>query len=280
MREIFKHHGGQFQYPNLTNKVRATFVMSQANVQRLKNLVSTRQPTSLHVSSFTVTCAYIWVCIVKSHAVNDKEVAGENELEAFIFMADCHAGFEPPIPKTSFGNCFTACFLTTKNRQLVAEEGFLTTIELIGEAINKRARNQEEVLKLLEAAALNLEELKSEPLVGVAGLPKLGIYGTDFGWGRPIKTEIISINGVGVISLSECRDSEGDLEIGSSFSKIQMDAFATIFADGLESIGICFYGATVYGSEFRVPTGQGLYPSHIRNFDSLCNIPAGGAFIS
>ncbi|KAA8533204.1 hypothetical protein F0562_033263 [Nyssa sinensis] len=160
------------------------------------------------------------------------ELTDWDELEYFLCAADCRARFEPPIPETYFGNCLTDCFVTTKNIQLVGEEGFLTAAELIGEAIRKRAKNEAEVLKDMEAFFMRLKETKWERVVGVAGMPKLSFYGMDFGWGRPIKSEIISIDSTGAISLGECRDSE--LEIGLSLPKIQMDAFAAIFAHGLE----------------------------------------------
>ncbi|KAA8533200.1 hypothetical protein F0562_033267 [Nyssa sinensis] len=51
-------------------------------------------------------------------------------------------------------------------------------------------------------------------MVGVAGSPKLGFYGTDFGLGRPIKSEVLSIDDTGAISLSESKDSEEDIELG------------------------------------------------------------------
>ncbi|KAA8533203.1 hypothetical protein F0562_033264 [Nyssa sinensis] len=222
----------QLQYPDLTNKVRATFVMSQANVQKLKKLVSKRQPESLHASTFTVICAYVWVCILKSRAA--MEIAGEDELEYFGFTADCRTRLDPPVPETYFGNCLTICFAIAKKSQLVGDEGFLTATALIGEAISKRPQNEEGVLKAMENFFLKMTEMKWERAVGVAGSPKLGFYSTDFGWGKPLKSEIISIDRTGAISLSECRDKEGDIEVGLSFPKIQMDAFASIFADGLE----------------------------------------------
>ncbi|KAA8529623.1 hypothetical protein F0562_034277 [Nyssa sinensis] len=202
-REI-KLNEGEVHYP-LTNNVRATFVMGQTQLQRLKKLVLTRRPIVLHVSTFTVTCAYVWVCLVKSRGASGEKAAGGDEQEDFVCVADCRGCFEPPIPETYFGNCLITCFAAAKNSQLVGEEGLITAAELIGEAIRKRPRREDGVLE-------------------------------DFGWGRPKKTEIISIDVSGAMSLNECRDSEGDLEVGLSLPKITMDAFATVFADGLKML--------------------------------------------
>ncbi|KAH0778387.1 hypothetical protein KY290_004814 [Solanum tuberosum] len=66
-------------------------------------------------------------------------------------------------------------------------------------------------------------------------IPKFNLYDVDFGWGRPEKIEIISIdNSSGIsMSISKYKDSDGDLEIGLSLPKIRMTAFAAIFDHGL-----------------------------------------------
>ncbi|KAA8532667.1 hypothetical protein F0562_032700 [Nyssa sinensis] len=235
MREIKIDEGPVQCLPS--NPVRATFVMDR-NAQRLKNLVSAQTQTQLHVSTFTVTCAFVWVCIMKSGAAIGEEVAEEDEPEGWACVADCRSCFEPPISENYFGNCLTACFVTAKSSQLVRGEGFLTAAELIGEAISKRPHSEDEVLKSLEKL-LKLGIMKLKRLTCVPGSPRLRVYDTDFGWGRPKKTEIISmdVKGTGTaICINECRDSEGDVEIGLCFPKIQMDAFATIFYDGLKNL--------------------------------------------
>ncbi|KAK9117685.1 hypothetical protein Sjap_016632 [Stephania japonica] len=45
-------------------------------------------------------------------------------------------------------------------------------------------------------------------VLSVAGLPKFKVYETDFGWGRPKKVEVVSIEDSGAISLSESRDDD------------------------------------------------------------------------
>ncbi|KAA8529625.1 hypothetical protein F0562_034275 [Nyssa sinensis] len=212
-----KLNEGEVHYP-LTNNVRATFVMGQTHLQRLKKLVLTRWPTVLHVSTFTVTCAYVWVCLVKSRGASGEKAAGEDEQEDFVCVADCRGCFEPPIPETYFGNCLITCFAAATNSQLVGEEGLITAAELIGEAIRKRPRREDGVLEGLETWLLKLG-MKCPRRVGVTGSPRLRVYDTDFGWGRPQKTEIISIDVSGAMSLNECRDSEGDLEVGLSLPK-------------------------------------------------------------
>lgn len=67
----------------------------------------------------------------------------------------------------------------------------------------------------------------------IVGSPKFDLYEVDFGWGRPEKWEYISLDDSLFMSLIKSKDSNGDLEIGLSLPKTQMNAFATIFIHGL-----------------------------------------------
>ncbi|KAK1353166.1 hypothetical protein POM88_053004 [Heracleum sosnowskyi] len=64
---------------------------------------------------------------------------------------------------------------------------------------------------------------------------KLDYYNIiDFGWGKPQKFEFVEEP----LSMSRCRDSNADLEIGIVLPKNEMDAFSTIFAEGVQ----CLHG--------------------------------------
>lgn len=70
-------------------------------------------------------------------------------------------------------------------------------------------------------------------LVTVAGSPRLGVYETDFGWGRPKKSEVVQIDVSGAISLAECGDEDGAIEVGLALSRENMDNFNAIFQHDL-----------------------------------------------
>ncbi|XP_059650402.1 anthocyanin 5-aromatic acyltransferase-like [Cornus florida] len=192
----------------------------------------------LHVSTFTVTCAYMWVCILKSRATTRADEDDEDdELDHFVFLADCRERLDPPIPATYFGNCLAICTATARHGQLMEEkEGFFVAAESFGEAIATRLHNGEPegVLKGSETWFSSFKSLKWERVMSLAGSPKIGLYEPDFGWGRPRKSEIVSTDLTGAFSISECKDSQGVVEVGVSFPKITMDAFASIFVHGLK----------------------------------------------
>ncbi|KAM3287266.1 phenolic glucoside malonyltransferase 1-like [Capsicum chacoense] len=217
------------------DKVRATFILGHDKIVKLKNLVLSRRPSLEHVTSFTITCAYVWTCYVKSKATVWEE-KDKNVLEFFICAVDYRARLNPPLPQSYFGNCIIGYNSETTHINLIGEEGFTIAAELIGKTIQKRLKDED----WLHSGNWfkSFDTVDHKRAFGLTGSPKFDLYATDFGWGKPAKLESISIeNGEGgAMSLSKSRDSDGDLEIGLSLSKAQMNAFASIFSHGLSFV--------------------------------------------
>ena len=117
----------------------------------------------------------------------------------------------------------------------MGEKGVAVAAKAIGEAI----RNLDDgVLKGAEKwLSLLLTLKKDKPFDGVrgiAGSPRFELYNTDFGWGKPTKVEMISIDKTVAIRVSETRDGAGGIEIGMVLNKHVMEEFASVFAKGLE----------------------------------------------
>ncbi|KAH0734409.1 hypothetical protein KY285_010116 [Solanum tuberosum] len=217
--------------PNI-DIVRCTFIISHNEITKLKNLILSKRPNLAHVTSFTVTCAYVWACLIKSEAttIGEKEI-DENVMEYFVCAADCRARINPPLPPSYFGNCVMGYVTQTRRIDLIGEEGFTVAVELIGEVIQKRMKDEEWILSgnwFKEFSTIDTKRLFS-----VAGSPKFDFYSADFGWGKAEKIESVSIDNGGSMSLSKSKDSNGDLEVGLSLSEAQMNAFAAIFTHGL-----------------------------------------------
>ncbi|CAA2983005.1 malonyl-coenzyme:anthocyanin 5-O-glucoside-6 -O-malonyltransferase-like [Olea europaea subsp. europaea] len=213
------------------NKVRATYILHQADIKKLKDSVLARKPDLVQPSSFVVTIAYVWTCLVKSGPASGEEVDAD-ELEYFGFAVDCRARLNPPVPASYFGNCLGALIVKIKHKELMANEGFFIAAEAIAEIIRMKV-NKDEMVKVAENLLGDFHEVIGKRILSVAGSPKFDLYDADYGWGRPKKLEAVSIDGDGSMSLCKSRDSEGSLEIGLSLPKKKMDAFAAIFASGL-----------------------------------------------
>ncbi|EYU24861.1 hypothetical protein MIMGU_mgv1a006931mg [Erythranthe guttata] len=217
-----------FQLP--TNRVRATYVLHPADIQKLKDLVLTKKPGLVRVSSFVVTVSYVWTCLAKS-----LEEIEDDALEFFIFAVDVRARINPPVPANYFGNCLSYGRAIIEHKTLVGELGFFVAAEAMALDIKNRVNNKDEVLKGAENWMSDRKKFSGAVrAVGVSGSPKFDLCDADFGWGRARKLEVVSIDGEKYsISLCKSNGSEGGLEIGLSLPKERMEAFATIFADGL-----------------------------------------------
>ncbi|KAI3464101.1 hypothetical protein Pfo_020764 [Paulownia fortunei] len=214
-----------------TYKVRGTFVLSEAEIQKLKNFVLNKKPAIARVSSFMVVCAHVWTCLAKSGAAAGEEVA-DDEPEYLTCPADCRARLNPPLPDTYFGNCLALVLAESTHGKLKGNEGFVAAAQATGEAIQKIVNNGREILHGSENRLLESRKLNGKRVLGVAGSPRFDLYGTDYGWGRPKKFEAVHIDCIGSVSLCKSREY-GGVEIGLSMPKVKMDAFAAIFNQGL-----------------------------------------------
>ncbi|KAF7823062.1 coumaroyl-CoA:anthocyanidin 3-O-glucoside-6''-O-coumaroyltransferase 1-like [Senna tora] len=193
------------------DNVRATFVLSRDQIEKLKKWVMAKGSGDLHISSFVVTSSLVWV-----YCRNYPDVS---------------------VPKTYFGNCLLNRFVRLKRGQLVGENGFMEAVN----GIEIKVRDvKSDVLKGAEAFMSNFLKVATsgEPMVIIAGSPKLGSYECDFGLGKPRKCELVHINSSTSVSLSDCWE-EGGIEIGVALAKTQMNCFAAILEEQLATMIAC-----------------------------------------
>ncbi|KAF6141759.1 hypothetical protein GIB67_027937 [Kingdonia uniflora] len=218
-----------------SNKVVATFIMDLPKVEKLKKWVLTqiiekhKKEPSFYVTTLVVTCAYVWVCLVKAlegiHPLN-------NVREHFMLPINARTRIDPALPVTYFGNCLLFSFTSTQQTDLLGEDGLVLAAEAIAKA---NPRDVNEVLNDVGNYIFNLSSAESERLLIISGSPKLRSYDVNFGFGKPKKIEIISSTSAGFVTLMERGDSaEGGLEIGIALGKLEMDAFASLFEDTLK----------------------------------------------
>ncbi|KAL1543445.1 malonyl-coenzyme:anthocyanin 5-O-glucoside-6'''-O-malonyltransferase-like [Salvia divinorum] len=227
----FKIESPPLEFP--LNKVRSTFILKKRDIQKLRDFVQAKKPHVTHLSSFTITTAYVWSGLARSEADSGEEVAA-NEPEYFVFAVDARSRTDPPVSAAYFGNCVGMGVAESTHEELKGGDGFLTAVELIGDVIANKVNKKDELLRDAGDWVKKFCGLIGKRLFGVAGSPKFDLYDADFGWGEPEKLESVSIDGDGSMSLCRSREFEGGLEIGVSLPKKKMDAFANIFLDGLK----------------------------------------------
>jgi len=234
MRSKWKKDIGNADVFSGNDNVKATYVLNRANIESLKQRCekdNESSSTPQHFSSFVITCAFIWVCRMKTQ-YQEGAIDDDDELCYLAFPADCRNRLEFPVPLTYFGNCLASCKAAAKTSELVGEKGFVVAAKVVARAISKLKS------KPLEGAEKWMEDRKN--LIGkghgrvliVGGSPSFSDYQTDFGWGRPKKFEFI--NHPIFISLADCRDDEGALEVGVVLrTRASMDTFSSIFEQAL-----------------------------------------------
>ncbi|RZR93735.1 hypothetical protein BHM03_00022296 [Ensete ventricosum] len=209
-----------------SNLVTATFALGQDHIQRLKCWVMAKareRNSTFHCSTVVVTYAYVWVCLLKT--LGD---AGD-ETAHFTFTADTRARLRSPLPETYFGNCIIPCFVEVKVSDLVGEDGIFAASEAIGKAIEDLKHG---ALKGVHGLCERWYHVTQKLPMTLAGSPKFKVYDTDFGWGRPVKVEMV-MQRSRAVWLQDSRRGDG-VEIGLSFEQHQMDVFERHFLRGLK----------------------------------------------
>ncbi|CAI0416393.1 unnamed protein product [Linum tenue] len=216
-----------------SDKVRATFVIDREDISRLKAMVNRdnledgkRLPAA---SAFAVASALIWTNLIKSL---DREE--EEKIDSYVFPADLRGRLDPQLPATYFGNCIGIKIVSVERRHLLGEDGFVVAAKAIAAGIRGLGGALEEAEKWVTGFG---EAFKSGKVVTVAGSPRLRVYETDFGWGRPRKSEPVHIDSSGAVYFSDARDEErGGLEFGLVLRKAEMDAFVALFEQRLNQL--------------------------------------------
>ncbi|XP_052175353.1 BAHD acyltransferase DCR-like [Diospyros lotus] len=119
------------------------------------------------------------------------------EKAQLMFAADCRARLDPPEPSTYFGNSVVGCCATADVDGLLGEDGVAMAAKVIGEAIDDlKHADLKAAQDLIFGRASTPTSLDN--VFTIAGSPRFEFYKVDFGWGRPRKVEVISIDRTGV----------------------------------------------------------------------------------
>ncbi|QCE12669.1 shikimate O-hydroxycinnamoyltransferase [Vigna unguiculata] len=224
--------------PTQENLVRATFDLKRGDLEKIKKRVLSKwelvgeetvsgfsKPTTL--STFVACCAYVSVCIAKA-----THEAKNGDKFCLAFTADCRARLEPPIPENYFGNCVASHIVDTEPHDFIKEDGMVVVAMRIWSKTKMLEKGLTEGIDTVipRFAAMLRKGFKG---IGVSGSNRFGVYETDFGWGKPAKVEITSIDRGLTIGLAETKEEKGGVEVGLALNKHVMDLFQEIFYEGL-----------------------------------------------
>ncbi|XP_028796610.1 malonyl-CoA:anthocyanidin 5-O-glucoside-6''-O-malonyltransferase-like [Neltuma alba] len=210
--------------------VRGTFGLTRAHIEILKKYAQSKLKNNGHVSTFSVTYAYMGRCLVKTEQTKSEKVN-------FGFAVDCRGRLEPPTPSTYFGNCLVGQSAITETKTLLENElGLVNAVEELSEAVKRleiglvRGADSWGSRKTMGARGNNTKVLS------ISGSTRFEVYSVDFGWGRPVKVDIVSIDKTRAFSISESRNGDGGVEIGLVLNRYDMEAFGNVFGKDLEAL--------------------------------------------
>ncbi|KAL1535726.1 agmatine N(4)-coumaroyltransferase [Salvia divinorum] len=210
--------------PSPSDKVRATFHLSNAQIERLRRWVAIKKPSIGRPSTFVVVCAYLWSCLAKS------EVGNDDETQYLCSPVNCRGRLDPPLPENYFGNCSIQLIAASSHGRLKENEGFVAAAEAVAEAVNIAVKSSR-VSEFYENRSEILSKLKGKRVVWVAGSTKVDQYGADYGWGRAAKYECVHTDFNGAVHL--CKGRQGGIEMGFSMPKAKLFFFASVFNKNL-----------------------------------------------
>ncbi|CAK7349976.1 unnamed protein product [Dovyalis caffra] len=122
-----------------------------------------------------------------------------------------------------------------KMAELKRSDGFLFGAKSIGDAIHKNLHQAVGVLKGVKNWVSEWEAASKGWCLECNSSPKFKTYSIDFGWGKLKMNEEISIDDFEAIAVGDGQN-EGETEIIVSNAKPIMDAFASIFSTGLQTL--------------------------------------------
>lgn len=175
-------------FVDLDNLVQATFVLTCEDIKELRdNILSVLDKVNgnevkkfdkLHLSTFVLTGAYVYSCMVKAKgAENNSDVL-------FGFTADYKKCLDLPIPMNYFGKCVGTRAMVAKARDFMEETGVLFVVEKLSDMIKELEDGltlegfEEKLVKLMPMMKSVAQGAQG---LGVIGSNRFDAYKSDFG---------------------------------------------------------------------------------------------------
>ncbi|KAJ1693350.1 hypothetical protein LUZ63_010048 [Rhynchospora breviuscula] len=191
---------------------RRTFFLDASTIKFWKEHAIPESP-----STFVSISARVLVTIARVRGLAD-----DNGPFIAAFLTDCRPHLDPPISNGYIGNCVSYCFARMTASEVARPGGFVGACAALKEAIRKAT---EAPLAGCEGWADEFLKLPAGRVVYLAGSPRFNAYETDFGWGKPDRVELASMNHDGEVVMVRGKE-EGTVQVSVALHAQHMDAFA------------------------------------------------------
>ncbi|KAM3264253.1 putative acetyltransferase like [Capsicum annuum] len=178
--------------------------------------------TNTNISSLQAFLAHLWLSVTRARCLDEKEEV------AISLIIGTRSRIEPPLSETYFGNA--AYLMPVKaNAGELLEKG----IGWAALAMNKMVASQDYVQVLN-----NYKEWLENPLIynkstvfvgyrlGISSSPRFNVYGTDFGWGKPV-----------AVRSGMANKGDGKVTIFSGVEEGSFDIELCLLPETLEALG-------------------------------------------
>uniref|UniRef100_A0A453NDU0 Uncharacterized protein n=2 Tax=Aegilops tauschii subsp. strangulata TaxID=200361 RepID=A0A453NDU0_AEGTS len=198
---------------------RRTFTFAAPAVQRLKQRLASAANIGTAPSTFAALAAHGWVSIARASGFAD-------DAPVFAaFLADCRAYMSPPAPDAYAGNCVALCMASLCGSVLAGPDGPARALLAVREAVAEVKRDP---LRDRARWWTKFTAIPPGRKVVLVGSPWFPAYGPDFGFGRPARVELASMNHDGEMVLVAGREA-GSVQASVSIAAGKMQAFRDVF---------------------------------------------------
>ncbi|CAN6318711.1 unnamed protein product [Urochloa humidicola] len=198
---------------------RRTFTLSSSLIQRLKQQLAAAAGTATAPSTFAAVVAHGWVSIARASGFTDG-------VPVFAtFLADIRAHMSPRVPDAYVGNCLAVCAVAMAGAELTGPDGPARACVAIREAVAEVRRDP---LAGRARWFTMFADIPRGRAVIMAGSPWFPAYGMDFGFGRPVRAELASMNHDGEMVLVAGREA-GSVQASVAIAAGKMPAFRELF---------------------------------------------------
>jgi hypothetical protein len=217
-------NASEYDFSQRFRLARRTFHLTADDIRSLKRRIDDQaaaagdatSPTHKPVSTFVALSALGWTSFVRSKGL----AAGDDTY--LVFLADLRARLSPPVPDGYVGNCVKACLASADAGALLRPRGLLAAARAVRAAV---AEMEAAPLAGTERWIERVMGLPFSRLANVAASPRFRVYdAADFGFGRPRRVELVSMNHDGEMVLVGGR-SEGEVQVSVSLDPTRMDEF-------------------------------------------------------
>ncbi|KAJ4731559.1 HXXXD-type acyl-transferase family protein [Rhynchospora pubera] len=210
--------------PDRKQLFQRSFTLDATTIQVLKQRAMQEKGATQNSSpptTFEVLAAHIWISIARAMGITS-----ENNKPTFLFsFLDGRPFLPPPMSSAYTGNCLFNFAVASSGSRLMAADGFGRTCECISETVY----TTKDVIK--RGNKVNLGSLDGIK-VSIAGSNRLGVYGADFGWGKPSWMLHASLHNDGEVVIVAGKE-KGTVQITVKLNYEAMEEFVNVFSKGL-----------------------------------------------